>query len=55
MKRSELCGTVCKLCYDGIDHCAYCKVEEGVGPYGWPFPNNVVTDEDEVVTDEDRE
>ena len=38
-RRDARCGTTCLLCHDGrVDHCAYCKVEEGVGPYGQELP-----------------
>ena len=38
-RRDARCGTTCLLCYDGrVDHCAYCKVEEGVGLYGQELP-----------------
>ncbi len=37
-KRNERCGTTCKLNEDNVDHCAYCRVEENIGPYGWELP-----------------
>lgn len=42
-KRDVRCGTTCHLLFDGIDHCAYCQVEDGIGPYGWelsPMPKD---------------
>ncbi len=31
----------CKLRRASVDHCAHCRIEEGVGPYGAPISDDV--------------